>query len=102
MSKVKQDLGPEAVILQTKKLTRGGFLGFFAKVYVQVTAAIDEKNAVKNFRRPLSSLSSPTEITPPAYTESERLQRDFREVKEAVETLTKLLGTIFNLPVVKK
>lgn len=43
MSKIKKDLGPEAVILQTRQIKEGGFLGFFARTKVEITAAIEEK-----------------------------------------------------------
>jgi len=43
MSKIKRDLGSEAVILQTRQIKEGGFLGFFARTKVEITAAIEEK-----------------------------------------------------------
>ena len=38
---IKQDLGEDALILNTKKIKTGGFLGFFQKDKLEVTAAID-------------------------------------------------------------
>lgn len=38
---VKAELGPDAMILSTKKEKSGGFLGFFSKPVYRVTAAID-------------------------------------------------------------
>ena len=38
---VKAELGPDAMILSTKKERQGGVLGFFSKQVVKVTAAID-------------------------------------------------------------
>ncbi len=43
MGKVKRELGSEAVILQTREFREGGFLGFFGKLRVEITAAIEEK-----------------------------------------------------------
>ncbi|RNC29550.1 MAG: Flagellar biosynthesis protein FlhF [Candidatus Dichloromethanomonas elyunquensis] len=43
MSKIKRELGSDAVILQTRQIKEGGFLGFFAKTRVEITAAIEEK-----------------------------------------------------------
>jgi len=43
MGKVKRELGSEAVILQTREFHEGGFLGFFGKQRVEITAAIEEK-----------------------------------------------------------
>ncbi|SDN28621.1 flagellar biosynthesis protein FlhF [Alkalicoccus daliensis] len=41
MSKVRSEMGQDAVILNSKNVETGGFLGFFAKNYVEVIAAID-------------------------------------------------------------
>lgn len=38
---IKRDLGADALILNTKKIKTGGFLGFFQKDKLEVTAAID-------------------------------------------------------------
>lgn len=43
MSKIKRELGPEAVILQTRQVKEGGFLGFFARTKVEITAALEDK-----------------------------------------------------------
>ena len=48
MGKIKKELGPEAVILQTRQVKEGGFLGFFAKTKVEITAAIEDKPAQAN------------------------------------------------------
>lgn len=42
MGKVKRELGSEAVILQTREFSDGGFFGFFGKKKVEITAAIEE------------------------------------------------------------
>ncbi len=42
MGKVKRELGSEAVILQTREFTEGGFFGLFGKMKVEITAAIEE------------------------------------------------------------
>lgn len=42
MVKVKMEMGKDAIILNTRKFKEGGFLGFFAKEFVEVTAALDE------------------------------------------------------------
>lgn len=39
--KVKTDLGPDAIILDTKKFKQGGFLGFFTKTMVEVVAGLE-------------------------------------------------------------
>ncbi|MFA9558067.1 flagellar biosynthesis protein FlhF [Evansella sp. AB-rgal1] len=41
MAKVRDELGSEAVILNSKQISTGGFLGFFTKNMIEVIAAID-------------------------------------------------------------
>ena len=40
---VKQELGPDALIIHTRKFKQGGFLGFLAKPRVEITAVVDEE-----------------------------------------------------------
>jgi flagellar biosynthesis protein FlhF len=42
MAKIKVEMGNDAVILHTRHFKEGGFLGFFAKKYVEITAAVDQ------------------------------------------------------------
>src|SRR4051812_13899275 len=41
LQKVKSSLGPEAIILYTKKLKRGGLFGWMGTEMVEVTAGVD-------------------------------------------------------------
>lgn len=41
---IKLEMGNDAVILHTKKQKKGGFFGFFAKEYYDITAAVEEFN----------------------------------------------------------
>jgi len=45
MDKVRLELGPDAVILHTKKYTTGGIFGYGGKQVVEVTAAIEDRPA---------------------------------------------------------
>jgi len=47
MAKVKQELGSEALIINTKKVRQKGLLGVFKKPLYEVTAALDEQAQVK-------------------------------------------------------
>ena len=91
---VKAELGPDAMILSTKKDKTGGILGFFSKPVYRVTAALDPT------RKP-----APPTAPPPAYRERperERtakedlensmlapLARELRELREKVEVLSR-------------
>ena len=54
LAEVKKEMGPNAVIIQTRRLRQGGFLGVLATEVVEVTAAIDE-----NFNKPPQPSSLP-------------------------------------------
>ncbi|WP_068774642.1 flagellar biosynthesis protein FlhF [Paenibacillus sp. FJAT-26967] len=42
LNKIRSDLGKDAVILNTKEVRTGGFLGFFGKKRIEVIAAVEE------------------------------------------------------------
>ena len=44
---IKEDLGPEAVILSTKKIMKNNSFGLFSKPVLQVTAAVDADERVR-------------------------------------------------------
>jgi flagellar biosynthesis protein FlhF len=46
---IREDLGPDAVIVSNKKVRERGIKGLFSKRKLEVTAAIDEENS-KNFK----------------------------------------------------
>jgi len=58
LEKIKTDLGKDAVILNTKQVKTGGFLGFFGKHQIEVVAAVDTRNERKE--------SPKAELSPPA------------------------------------
>lgn len=69
---IKRDLGADAMILNTKKVKTGGFLGFFQKEKLEVTAAIDpiaqskpehtESPKAQSFTSPASNTDSSAEM----------------------------------------
>lgn len=88
--KVKTDLGKDAVILKTKHIKKGGFMGLFAKKMVEVVAANDIK---PTFNLPLMpeltplphANSNPKENI--AHTEIEGIKTDIEEVKKLLNKL---------------
>lgn len=52
--KVKADLGPDAIILNTSKFKKGGFLGLFSRTMVEVVAGVEEKSTEKEFQNNLA------------------------------------------------
>ncbi|KAF2956478.1 flagellar biosynthesis protein FlhF [Marinitoga sp. 38H-ov] len=54
MEKIRNELGDNAYILDTKRINKGGFLGIGGKKYIEVTAVLDEdpEEVIKNIKRP--------------------------------------------------
>jgi flagellar biosynthesis protein FlhF len=91
---VKAELGPDAMILSTKKETTGGFLGFFSRQVYRVTAAIDPA------RKPAPPAAAPAayrEAAPRERTAREEMEssmlaplaRELKDLREKVESLTR-------------
>lgn len=57
---IRSELGSDAVILNTKEIRIGGFLGMFRKKRVEVTAAIDEAARKTSARKPAMPLATAT------------------------------------------
>ncbi|MCF6093819.1 flagellar biosynthesis protein FlhF [Microaerobacter geothermalis] len=47
LQKIKEELGKEAIILNTKKIKTGGFLGLFTRQKIEVIAAVDPSGTEK-------------------------------------------------------
>jgi len=69
---VKAELGPDAMILSTKKEKTGGVLGFFSKQAYRVTAAVDPARK-----------SNPPQSVPTVYREAPVRERTAREEMES-------------------
>jgi flagellar biosynthesis protein FlhF len=93
---VKAELGPDAMILSTKKEKVGGFLGFFSRQVYRVTAAIDpvRKAAPPPTAPPVAyrEAAAPRERTAREEMESSMLAplaRELKDLREKVEALTR-------------
>src|SRR5690625_5009899 len=63
MNKIKKELGAEAVILNSKEIKSGGFLGLFRQKKIEVIAALDETSPSQKpirSKKEISPLSHPT------------------------------------------
>jgi len=81
--KIKREMGPEAVILSTRRVRRGGgVLGLFGPVGVEVTAAIDYDGPISS---PQSSSRSKNTL--------QSLLEDLQGIKEGMQSLKDLYST---------
>ena len=91
---VKAELGPDAMILSTKKEKTGGFLGFFSKQVYRVTAAMDP---VRKTAPPVAAPVQYREPAPRERTAREEMEssmlaplaRELKDLREKVESLTR-------------
>ncbi len=91
LRQVKAELGPDAMILSTKKEKQGGILGFFSKQVIKVTAAIDPHRPAPP---PPAVVRERPERERTAKEEFENsmlapLARELRELRERVEQLSR-------------
>lgn len=92
---VKAELGPDAMILSTKKENTGGILGFFSKQVYRVTAAVDPVPRHAPAPAPLHGTHRPPagrERTAKEELESSMftpLARELRELREKVDALSR-------------
>ncbi|MBT1075240.1 flagellar biosynthesis protein FlhF [Geobacter grbiciae] len=92
LRKVKAELGPDAMIISSKKEKRGGILGFFSKEVVQVTAGIEMKP-----RQPAPSQNPYREAQEETLSAKEMMEnsmlgplaRELKDLRERVEVLTR-------------
>lgn len=73
LKQVKADLGPQAVILNTRTLRKSGKLGLGGKGQVEVTAAIDEGGTAPVKKRPVKKAESATTQSEPTQTPQMRM-----------------------------
>ncbi|SFL45941.1 flagellar biosynthesis protein FlhF [Paenibacillus sp. 1_12] len=97
LQKIKSDLGKDAVILNTKEIRSGGFLGMFSKKKIEVIAAIDTTAAaapspIKNtapIERPQTATTgfNTAQTAKNAYTRPNGLTAQLQTTNEQRETL---------------
>ena len=67
MQSIRTDLGNDAVILSTKEIKIGGFLGFFKKKKIEVVAAVEKEQKRNVTEKPGPNLNVPRSAVPQAY-----------------------------------
>ncbi len=100
MKKVRVELGDNAVILNSKVIHKGGFLGLFKKKNIEVIAAIDPEAKVgkpepKEFKKELQNIEIPKITQNVVPTESgqtketsEKVEKELSELKQMIQTLS--------------
>lgn len=83
MQQIKHDLGQNAIILNTKKIKTGGFLGFFTREQIEVIAAVDQERRASSTAKTSVDvrLESKSESKPETQPETEPAS-DTQPIKE--------------------
>jgi len=88
--KVKTELGKDAVILKTKHIKKGGFMGLFAKRMVEVVAANDIKPTFNLPLKPDLTTLTPINSKPKETTSVRGLDDIKTDIEQVKEMLNKL------------
>lgn len=93
MVKIKEELGQDAVILNSKRIEKGGFLGLFTKKNVEVIAAIDPEpqpasasSGVKTSKVDAKTRQRPV---PKESRDTRKLTREIDELKQMIHAMQK-------------
>ncbi|MWV43532.1 flagellar biosynthesis protein FlhF [Paenibacillus sp. HJL G12] len=89
MLQIRKDLGSDAVILSTKETKIGGFLGLFRQKKIEVVAAVENEEQVKNNKpQPAAARNSvavPKKAVPQAYKKTAELTSSAHAASAASE-----------------
>jgi flagellar biosynthesis protein FlhF len=96
MTRIRYELGKDAIIISQRKIKKEGFLGFFAKKVIEVTAAVENEVKKTNETDLKSSLESikklvNNEVKIP--TEPDKNKEIINEMKRSVEPKVNILNT---------
>ena len=91
---VKLELGPNAIILSTRQIKKGGgAFGIFGRSFVEVTAAVDRETVdpARPAPQPRALATAPARATTPDVTDMtcvlDPLQRDVEAMKDLLQQL---------------
>ncbi|SEQ57750.1 flagellar biosynthesis protein FlhF [Virgibacillus subterraneus] len=82
MNRIRKELGPEAVILNSKEIFHGGFLGFFKKRNIEVIAALDPQPQPPKKQETLKDTSR---VNKTANVEDGTILNEIRHLKKIIE-----------------
>lgn len=85
---VKDEFGPDAMILSSRKQRRKGFLSRFSKQYIEVTAGLDPTPRAKAELKPERELSEPNTLDAFQRSMLAPMARELKELRALVQTLS--------------
>lgn len=88
MKKVRNELGHDAVILNSKEIETGGFFGFFTKKSIEVIAAIDTSLTVKKPERTRKVIERKVDSLKIDEQKSSEIISEIQQLKSLIQTMT--------------
>ncbi len=104
IKQAKEEMGSDAIILQTRQIKTGGFFGLFARAQVEVTVAIDDTLQVNLDR--LRKASFKTESLPEIASDAEKDKEPvdltmLEELNSLKSMMTEIKMQMYDIEVVK-
>lgn len=100
MKKVKLELGDHAVILNSKVVYKGGFMGLFRKKMIEVVAAIDDKPlpvaSTRKNRERRTKESSQSPVQPKQNAEQQLVRKELADLKIELSHLKQASSVTMN------
>lgn len=102
VTKIRHELGKDAVIISQRKMRKKGFTGLFSKKVIEVTAAVEEINkSKKNTKNRVEVKKDSVKDSLEAIKKAVEIQRDNKEVvlqqKNVEESIDKNIKRDFNI-----
>ncbi len=96
MNQIRKELGSDAIILHSKEILQGGFLGFFKKKNIEVVAGLDPQPLTeKKNSKPYSVLEGQTNQRTQMNHENQEVLLEIKKLKKMVEVQKRQDDRIF-------
>lgn len=107
MKQIRNELGTDAVILNSKVVQKGGFFGFFTKKNIEVIAAIDpvqpknikpvvKEKPKKSIEQPKIAISSSENVLPtPGINNNSELIKEIQSLRDLMQDISTGISTSF-------
>lgn len=105
----KKEMGRDAIILSSRQIKTGGFLGFFARMKVEITVAVDDDmrverdklHSVPSESNPVASPSINNYVAPPAPALGEQELQLLQEMHKINNIMADIKGKMYEVELIK-